>query len=132
MRKQIYQFALIILRDMGHESDGRTIRSRGTAETEGGSVTGEKGEDWRSLAVSERFLALKEGAAQHVLASPFDAYEILMGINREKTPGRMKTRVGTAWEESPYSMLNVMATTIDIIVWKMSKSDALREMRSER
>ena len=81
---------------MNPTGERSTVAER-KAKTERGSVTGEKGEEWRSIAVSDRFLALKEGVIPHVLASPFEVYEILMGINREQTQGRMQIRVGTSW-----------------------------------
>ena len=79
---EICQVAMMILRDIGNDAKGRRLNSRGTAEQVCGSITGSDGEDWESIAVSGRFLAPKEGILPHVLASPFEVYEILMGINR--------------------------------------------------
>ena len=42
--------------------------------------------DWESLPAGERYLPLKEGAMKHVLAIPFELFEILMGFqSRAKT-----------------------------------------------
>ena len=49
---QIYQFALIILRDMGSESNGRTINIPGASEFECESATWGFGDGWRSPAGS--------------------------------------------------------------------------------
>ena len=57
-----------------------------------------KGEDWRSLAVSDWFLAIKEELLIHVIASPAEVYEISMETNRRETQGKMKMRIGTARE----------------------------------
>ena len=55
---KIYQVAMMILRDLGDEANGRKINSRGTSDDECGSVTGVGGEDWGSIAVCDWFLAL--------------------------------------------------------------------------
>ena len=68
---KIYQFAMIVLRALGNESNGRKINSRGGAEEECGVTTWEKGAGWGSVAGIDWFLAPKEGVLQSVLAAPF-------------------------------------------------------------
>ena len=91
---QIYQFAMTILREHGNIPNWRKINSRGTEEADCGPITGETGDGRRSAAFSDWFLALKERVLRHVIASPFEVYEISMEINRDQTKGRMKVRSG--------------------------------------
>ena len=91
---KIYQFAMTILREHGNIPNWRKINSRGTEEADCGPITGETGDGRRSAAFSDWFLALKERVLRHVIASPFEVYEISMEINRDQTKGRMKVRSG--------------------------------------
>ena len=67
---RIYKVALIILRDVGNDSNGRKINSRGTSEFDRDSVMGEKGEGLESMDVAVWNLAIKEGVPKHVIGSP--------------------------------------------------------------
>ena len=71
----------------GNESDGIKINSRGTAEFLRDSSMGEKGEDWRSMAVADWLLEIKEGVMNHVPVSPYEVYEMLMEVNKSGAMG---------------------------------------------
>ena len=86
---------------------------------------GGDGEDWESPSVAEWYLAIKEGATNHVLVAPFDLYEMLMEVNREQKQGRLKIGISAAGMEESYATLDVMAKTIEGVVGKMSKDQVL-------
>ena len=86
------------------------------------------GESWKSIAVSDWFLALKEGMLHHVLASPFEVYGNPMEINREQTQGRTKIPFGATGKREAYSTLNVTTITAEGIVVELSICHDLQEM----
>ena len=63
-----------------------------------------------------------------MLVSPFEAYEISMGINRDRTQGRMHIRVGTSGKREPYAKLSVMASNAERIVGELGKNQSVDAM----
>ena len=86
---------------------------------------------WKSVPTQDWYLALKEGVAPHVMISPFEAYEILMGINREreKTPGKMEIRIGTSgMREKTYPAIKIMTGTSEFSWGDLGEKQPLLEM----
>ena len=67
------------MRGKGNDTRGSKITSRKWVDEEFGVVMGYNGEDWKSIAVSQRWLNLKDSVMRHVLVSPYGIFEILMG-----------------------------------------------------
>ena len=65
--------------------------ARSTAEEQQNSGAthpwGGDGEDWESLSSTERYMATKEGGIKHVLVTPSELYEMLMGAKKEQKQG---------------------------------------------
>ena len=119
---KIYQLATTMLRHLENDTNGRKINIRGTSAAECGSLTGIDGEGWESAHINDWFLAPKEGIFPHATISPFEVYEISMGINREQAPEKMKTRVGPSGEGSnTYSAINTMESAAEFIVRNMGE-----------
>ena len=93
----LYQSTMMILRESGYYSTGRKINSRGTAEEEGGSMTGNG--ECETMRIDGCFFARKVGIMPHAFASPFGIFAIPMDANREHE-GRMSQRIGTPWNHS--------------------------------
>ena len=51
------------------------------------------GEDWRSLSVTDWYVEMKEGAIKHVIVSPFELYEMLMDVNKNKRMGDWRSEL---------------------------------------
>ena len=75
------------------------INSRGTADAECGSTTGNEDEEWRTVRINDCFLALNVGILSHVSVSPFEIFETPAGVNREHE-GRVELRIGTSGAHS--------------------------------
>ena len=90
---------------------------------------GGEGGNWKSPSVTEWYLMMKEGVANHVLAIPFELYEMLMDVHKEQKQGRLGNWVGAAGKRETYSTLNIMAIAIDSVVGEMSKDQAFEAMR---
>ena len=120
---------MAITRDLGNDTKGRQINSRGTAEEEFPPITGIDGGGWKSAPAHAMFLALREGIVPHLAISSFEVYEILMGINREQTPGKMEIRIGASgnWEIT-YSALSIITSTSECVVGNLGGEQALLEM----
>ena len=127
---RIYKVALIILRDVGNDSNGRKINSRGTSEFGRESVMGAKGAKWKSTPLTDWFFAVKEGVMRHVLVSPYEVYEMLTEVNKEQQQGRWMIKIGTSGKKETYSTMNVLTRAIESIAGKMRKDQAFQAMRS--
>ena len=49
---KVYQVTMAILGDLGNDTKGRKINSRGTTEAEYGSLTGIDGAEWQSMSAN--------------------------------------------------------------------------------
>ena len=70
------------------------------------------------------------GSLKHVLATPYEIYEILTESNYEHHQSRLKLRIGPAGKTGPYATLNIMAQTIDGIVGKRYAEEAAQSLRN--
>ena len=63
-----------------------------------------------SLSMDGRYVSrLWGGPKLHVLASPFELYEMMADVNRLQTPRRLAIAVGTTGEKDPYVAMNTAA-----------------------
>ena len=108
----LYQPALMILREGGHYSAGRKINNRGTADAECGPMTGNGDEEWGTLRTNDWFLAFKVGILSHVCVSTFGSFGIHTGLNREQEGGAY-IRIGTSGK---HSAINITRTATGGIV----------------
>ena len=93
-RSTVHAYALDIEVDR-NDSLGSKINRR--AQVEAGPVIsmGEAGEGWGTISIVQWWVVIKENVAPHVMASPFEMWEILMGWNmNEVTLPRRKLRIG--------------------------------------
>ena len=58
------------------------------------TVLGERGADGKSIEVGMWWICVKDGVVNHVLASPYEIYDILMEVNHEQKQTRLKLRIG--------------------------------------
>ena len=79
----IYVYTLRILKMMGNDSMGSKINREGFVEMELEMPLGEKGEDWNTISIAHWWVMMKENFLLHVLVSPIEILEILMGWNHE-------------------------------------------------
>ena len=91
---------------------------------------GGKGEDWKSIAVSQIRPYAKEGVANHVLLSPYGICEILMEVNRAQRRPRMVLRIGSTWETGPYATLNIATQAIVGVVGKKFREEVAHAMKN--
>ena len=115
--RKIYQYTMVIMRGYGTDSKGRKINSRKTTGEECETALGGKG-DWKSIAVSRRWLIMKDGAMSRVIASPYGIFVILMEANRPQKQPMMKLIIGPTGKTGSYATLSIMAQTIGGIVGK--------------
>ena len=81
------------------------------------------------MHINDWLLPPKEGIVPHVMISPFEVYEIWMGINRKHAPGQMEIRVAASGKGgNTYSTLNIMEITSGCIVGNVSEKQASAEM----
>ena len=82
------------------------------------------GADWTPIAASTWRMSLKDAAIRHVLANPYEIFEILMGKIREEPNSRLRLRFGTTGYPGSYATLNIMAESIGGIVGNISSNEA--------
>ena len=73
---------------------------------------------------------MKDGATNHVLAGPYEIYEILMEANHAQKQPMLKLRIGTAGKTGPYATSGVMTQTIGGIVGKRSREEATQSVKN--
>ena len=91
----IYTFSPGILKWKGNESTGSKINRRPQVEAQLGIPMGDKGEDWETMPIEEWWVAIKDQCVLHVLVSPIDIWEILMGWNQGIVIPRQKWVIGS-------------------------------------
>ena len=101
-----------------------------TIKFERGKVIGEEaGVLWESVDLKERYHAAKRKIFRHAFVSPFEATEMLMGVNGEKEP-KFRTRPGTAGGKKTYATLNIMKDeAVEQIEYQMRKDEKDDEVR---
>ena len=92
----IYTYTLWILKWKGNDPMGRKISRPSHVEEELGIPIGDKGEDWGTISIAERWVAIKDQFILHVLVSPIEIWEILMEWNQGIVIPRQKLRIGSA------------------------------------
>ena len=91
----VYTFALRILKWEGNDSMGRKTNRLSQVEAELGIPMGDKGEDWEAISIAERWVAINDQFALHVLVSPIEICEILMGWGQGVLIARQKLRINS-------------------------------------
>ena len=90
----LYMHTMWILKRGGNDSLGSKINRRDQVEAEEGISMGEAGE-WQTISIVQRRVVIKEKFVPHVMAGPFEMWEILMGWNQnEVTRPMRKLRIG--------------------------------------
>ena len=121
----LYQDKVMILRGSGYYSTGRKINSRGTADGECGSITGNGNEEWETMRIDDWFLARKVGIASRAFVSPIGVSDITAGVNREQEEWA-EIRIGTP---GIHSVINIMRATSDEIAGNLDAKGYLEEKR---
>ena len=75
--ESLYVRTLWVLMWKGNDPLGSKINKRSQVEAELGISMGEAGEAWRTISIAQRWVAIKENLAPHVLVIPFGMWEIL-------------------------------------------------------
>ena len=81
---------------------------------------GNNGADWKSIAVSHRWVNLKDAALRHVLVSPYGIFEILMVGNLDERNPMPELRIGATGNTGSYAALNISTHPIDGLVGRRS------------
>ena len=82
--EKIYQHAMTTMREYGNDNRGGKLNSRKWAEEQCETDLGDRGEDWKSIAISKWWICVKDGVMNHVLLGPYEIYEIRMEANHEQ------------------------------------------------
>ena len=86
-------------------------------ESECGIQMGDKGGDWETISIPQRWLYLQDAFFQHVLVSPYEIWDILMGRNRDEPNPKRQLRIGMAGNVGGGSAaINAMVETIEGLV----------------
>ena len=104
----------MIMRKRGNYYKERKINSRKWEGGECGIPIEENGEEWETIPISQWRLYLKDAFVKHVLASPYEIYEILMGHNRELNP-RKKLRIGATGNAGVVAICVMVETIVGTV-----------------
>ena len=107
----IFRHARMIVRNRGNDSNGSKINSRRWVASECGIQIWDNGDDWAKISISQWWLYLEGAFAKHVLVSPYEIYEILMGYIRGAGP-RKKLGIGPTGNAG-VAAISAMVETIE-------------------
>ena len=124
----IYVYTLWILRRLGSDPKGSKINRRGWVKQELEMPLGEKGENWKTISLSQWWVGMEEYILLHVFISPIEIWEILTGRNQGLRNPRRKLGIGNTGNAGPGNpATNAILDVIEGVVGANSFGEVKKE-----